>query len=58
VSQLVDLTLLAPDIQEAILGLDHEAGPQQITEHALRAVVAATAWPEQRRRWDALRRDP
>jgi hypothetical protein len=58
VSQLVDLTLLAPDIQEAVLALEHAAGPQRITEHALRTVVAAIAWPEQRRRWDALRRNP
>jgi hypothetical protein len=57
VSQLVDLTLLAPDLQEVILGLEHEAGPQRINEHALRTVVAAVAWPEQRHRWNALRRD-
>jgi hypothetical protein len=45
VTQIVDLTLLAPDIQEALLFGD--GGPGQ-AEHRLRAVVAAGDWAVQR----------
>jgi hypothetical protein len=48
-SQLLDLVLLAPDIQEEIL-LREVPAP----ERALRYVVRALAWDEQRRRWAAL----
>lgn len=45
VSQVMDLLLLAPDIQEAVLHL--EAG-SLVTERALRAVVRCEDWREQR----------
>ena len=46
ISQIVDLTLLAPDIQEALLfGEDNG-----LSEHRLRGVVAAGEWGEQRAR--------
>ena len=51
ISQLLDLTLLAPDIQEAILFAEVESGYDIINEHALREVVRAWDWEEQRRRW-------
>jgi hypothetical protein len=54
VSQLLDLLLLAPDIQEEILFLEFPAGRQPLNEADLRAIVRATLWPEQRRRWHAL----
>ncbi len=48
VTQIVDLTLLAPDIQEALLFGDECAGQ---AEHRLRAVVAAGDWGEQREKF-------
>lgn len=51
VTQLVALTLLAPDIQEEILFLEVEDGVERVTERALREVVCVDDWSEQRRRW-------
>ena len=48
----MDLLLLAPDIQEALLFL--EAGTR-VTERALRAVVRPEDWREQRRGWNGFR---
>jgi len=56
VTQLLALTLLAPDIQEEILFLEVEDGVEQITERALRDVVSVDDWAEQRLRWSTLRR--
>lgn len=47
VTQIVDLTLLAPDIQEALLFGDGGTGQ---AERRLREVVAAKEWGEQRAR--------
>lgn len=52
VSQVMDLLLLAPDIQETLLFL--EAGTH-VTERSLRAVVRHEAWGEQHREWEAMR---
>jgi hypothetical protein len=54
-SQLLDLALLAPDIQEALLFLQVPPGPDPIPERALRHVVRALDWNEQRRRFARLR---
>ena len=54
VTQLLNLTLLAPDIQEDVLKLDAVDGVQPTSERALRGVVAAADWAEQRARWDGL----
>jgi hypothetical protein len=54
VTQLVDLTLLAPDIQEQLL--DGASSCEPITEHALRRVVRALRWEDQRRIWASLTR--
>jgi hypothetical protein len=54
-SQLLDLTLLAPDIQEQLLFLEIAAGRDPIPERALRHVVRALDWREQRRRFALLR---
>ena len=51
VTQLLNLTLLAPDIQEAVLALEAVDGVQPTSERALRDVVGAVDWREQRRRW-------
>ncbi len=57
ISQLLDLTLLAPAIQEEILFADSSPGQDGINEHALRELVQATEWEEQRRIWQELRGD-
>ena len=51
VTQLLDLTLLAPDIQEQILNLEAIDGREPLTERGIREVVAQTGWEEQRRVW-------
>lgn len=48
VTQIVDLTLLAPDIQEALLFGDGGTGQ---AERRLRAVVAAGDWAAQREKF-------
>jgi len=50
-TQILDLTLLAPDIQEEILFTEAESGFQPVNERALRWVVRALDWPTQRARW-------
>lgn len=52
VSQVMDLLLLAPDIQEEVAFL--EAGTH-VSERSLRAVVRHEDWQEQRRIWGDLR---
>lgn len=52
VTQLLDLILLAPDIQERILVAPN--GCEGITERALRQVVRASPWEDQRRLWRSL----
>jgi hypothetical protein len=49
ITQLFDLTLLAPDIQEQILFLDAVDGVEPLTERAVRRIVRARMWDEQRR---------
>lgn len=54
-SQIMNLTLLAPDIQEALVTLDTaEAATSDIAEHDLRAITKHTLWTEQRRAWKEL----
>ena len=48
ITQIVDLTLLAPDIQEALLFAEVPPGRDAVTERAMRAVVAAGSWRAQR----------
>jgi hypothetical protein len=49
ITQIVNLTLLAPDIQEAILFLPAIAhGPDRITERDLRPLAAEADWRRQR----------
>lgn len=50
VTQLVNLTLLAPDIQTEILGLDEDTVTRdRVFERALRTITALTDWNQQRR---------
>lgn len=55
VSRIMDLLLLAPDIQEEILALPAvEAGHDPIHERQLRAIAAVQDWWKQRKTWAGL----
>ena len=47
-SQIIDLTNLAPDLQEEILFLETLDGRESLSERALRGTLRAAAWAEQR----------
>lgn len=47
-SQILDLTNLAPDLQEEILFLETVDGREPIAERALRGVLRFAEWAEQR----------
>jgi predicted XRE-type DNA-binding protein len=49
VTQLLDLTLLAPEIQEQILFVESVDGIEPMSERAVRIVTSARSWVEQRR---------
>lgn len=55
VTQLLDLLLLAPDIQEQVLALEAVDGAEPMAERRLRAVAHAGCWEEQRVGWALLR---
>jgi len=49
VTQIMNLLLLAPDIQETILFFSDGCGtPNHLTEPAVRTILAIPAWSEQR----------
>jgi len=54
VTQLLNLTLLAPDIQEAVLGLEAVDGVEPMSERGLRALSKGADWAEQREIWGEL----
>ena len=55
ITQIVNLTLLAPDIQEAILFLPAIGhGPDRITERDVRPIAVEPDWPRQREMWAKL----
>jgi len=51
ITQLMNLTLLAPSIQEEILGMTVESGRDSVTERSLRKVVRIVEWEEQEEVW-------
>ena len=51
VTQLLDLLLLAPDLQAAVLALEAVDGAEPMSERTLRAVARAGTWAEQRGAW-------
>ena len=51
ITQLLDLLLLAPDIQARVLELEAVDGVEPVSERAVRAVAHAGSWVEQRARW-------
>lgn len=54
ITQLMDLLLLAPDIQEQVLGLERIDGVEPLSERKLRPVAKPLFWAEQRRLWANL----
>jgi len=54
VTQILDMVLLAPDIQEAVLELEAVDGVEPVAERALRGVVRGVGWLEQRVAWAEL----
>ena len=55
ITQIMNLSLLAPDIQEAILFLETgKSGSNPISERDLRPIVAHTSWSRQRTMWTQL----
>lgn len=55
ITQLMNLTLLAPDIQEQVLFLEAIDGREPTSERDLRAVVYAGDWATQQALWQDLR---
>lgn len=55
VTQLCDLLLLAPDIQEEILHLESVGGVEPLSARSLRPLVKELDWREQRTKWAQLR---
>ena len=54
ITHLLDLLMLAPDLQEQVLFLEAVDGVQPLSERALRAVAHAGTWGQQRRRWSEI----
>lgn len=54
VTQFLNLTFLAPDIQEEILFMKAIAGREPLGERDLREVVRRESWAEQRQAWLVL----
>lgn len=48
ITHLLDLTLLAPDLQERVLFLEAVDGVEPIAERTLRAMAHARTWADQR----------
>ena len=54
-TQIMDLTLLAPDIQEALLFLPKiPQGRNRLNERALRGIAAQASWARQRKAWNEI----
>lgn len=54
-TQIMNMLLLAPDIQEELLFLPRTiAGRHPVTEHDMRGIAAVPDWRNQRRLWNAL----
>ena len=51
ITQLMNLTLLAPDIQEQVLFLEAVDGREPMSERDLRTVIYAGDWGAQRVQW-------
>lgn len=57
-TQIMNLLLLAPDIQEELLYLPRTTeGRHKITEQDLRPIAAIADWQKQRKAWEATRQN-
>ena len=56
ITQLMDLLLLAPDIQEQVLALEAVDGAEPLSERALRPIAKTLSWVEQRKKWGKAHR--
>ena len=56
VTQILDLLLLAPDIQAHVLELEAVDGVEPLSERVLRPLVRTSAWTKQRELWNDLSR--
>jgi len=54
VTQVLDLTLLAPELQERVLALEAVDGKEPLTERKLREVLASDIWSEQVEIWNRV----
>ena len=54
ITQIMNLLLLAPDIQAEVLALRFPPGREPITERDLRRVLESVLWAEQRGVWERL----
>lgn len=54
VTQLLELLLLAPDLQARVLELEAIDGAEPMAERTLRAVAHAGTWAEQRAAWSKV----
>lgn len=50
-TQVLDLLLLAPDVQEQVLAMESVDGRQPLAERRLRQLSQAKSWHEQRAMW-------
>ena len=57
-TQIMNLLLLAPDIQEEVLALEFAVGRQPVTERTLRRVLGSLCWEDQRAVWAEVRPEP
>jgi len=55
ITQIMNLLLLAPDIQTEVLALRVPPGREPITERDLRRVLASPVWTQQRETWASIR---
>lgn len=53
-TQIMNLLMLAPDLQEEILFLRTQNGAETITEKELRPIAALANWRRQRKEWARL----
>ncbi len=55
ITQIMDLLLLAPEIQEQVLGLERIDGVEPLSERRVRPIAKMLSWAEQRRMWSELK---
>lgn len=54
-TQVLDLLLLAPDLQEQVLAMEAVDGRQPLAERRLRQLAICESWAEQRANWPATK---